>query len=306
MTVSESECSDKIKEVLGRIENGFIPISLLGRGSLGVVYECEGKDNIHYAIKLIEESPMTDPAVPETIIEAARATMNIPESVHVVRVFSAGRQDSFYYIVMGMMKGGTLENIVTDPTFNFETKLRIAAEIAETLDQIHKQGIIHGDLKPANVLMTADNKTYLNDFYMASAREQTEMPLMPLGTPYYMSPEQARGAMITPASDIYSCGVMIYELLTGRMPYPSAQTSVHRMIHMITDSELIPPGKVCKDITYKLEAILLKMLAKSPEQRYRNMGMAAKDFFAYLDGKPLSVSHKQTLLEKFSDLLGFS
>ena len=299
MTVIGSEYPDKITEVLSRIENGFTPLSLLGCGSLGVVYECAGSDNLHYAVKLIEESPMTDPAVPETIIEAARATMDIPDSVRVVRVFSSGRQASFCYIVMEMMDGGTLEKIVADLTFNFEMKLQIAVEIAETLDQIHKLGIIHGDLKPANVLMTADNKPYLNDFYMCSAREQIEMPLMPLGTPYYMSPEQARGAMITPVSDIYSYGVMIYELLTGEMPYASGEGNVHRMLHMINDAKLIPPGKVCNNMTYKLEAILLKMLAKLPDQRYRNMGMVAKDLSAYLDGNPISVPHKQTLQGKF-------
>lgn len=288
------------KEVLKEIEEGYSFVKLLGQGSVGTVYECKNHEGKHIAVKLMETNPMMDTSVFENIVVAALATQKIPESVNVVKVLSAGEKGTIYYIVMEMMEGGTLQQVVESESVSFEKKLQISGEIANTLSEIHKRGIVHGDLKPENVLMSAKNKPYLNDFYLFPNRGAGTMPSMPLGTPYYMSPEQAKGALITTASDVYSFGIMTYELLTGKMPYLLEPGNIHGMVQEIIEGKLNPPSNSNPQVDNKLEAVILKLLEKNPSNRYHQMNVAAEDLFACLKNKTISIPYKLTLMEQIS------
>jgi serine/threonine protein kinase len=288
------------KEVLKEIEDGYSFVKLLGQGSVGTVYECKNHQGKHIAVKLMETNPMMDSEVFESIVVAALATQKIPESVNVVKVLSAGRKGPIYYIVMEMMEGGTLEQVVESESISFERKLQISGEIAHTLSEIHKRGIVHGDLKPENVLMSAKNRPYLNDFYLFPSRGASSMPSMPLGTPYYMSPEQAKGTLITTASDVYSFGIMIYELLTGKMPYLLEPDNIQGMVQEIIKGNLNPPSNSNPKVDNKLEAVILKLLEKNSSNRYHQMNIVAEDLFACLNKKTISIPYKLTLREQIS------
>jgi len=293
---------EKAQATLKQIGEGFEFVKLLGEGSVGIVYQCKNPEGKHVAVKVMESNPMMDPAVFESILEAALATQKIPENVHVVRVIGGGKKGPIYYIVMEMMDGGTMEKLVEDPSLSFERKLQISAEIAHTLAEIHKRGIVHGDLKPANVLMSSTNKPYLNDFYLFPSRGAGAMPSMPLGTPYYMSPEQAKGVLITTASDVYSFGIMIYELLTGEMPYLLEPENIQGMVQEIMEGNINPPSKANPKINNKLEAVILKLLEKNPSKRYQQMNDVSKDLFACLNDKPISIPYNLTFMEKLSSI----
>ncbi len=284
--------------ILKTVEDGYKLLKLLGMGSVGTVFECLNSKGKHVAVKLMESNPMMDSAVFESIIQAAMATTKIQEHVNVVRVLSTGKQNSAYYIVMEMMKGGTLEKIVEDPSVSLSDKIQIAGEIAQTLAGIHKRGIVHGDLKPANVLLSANNKPYLNDFYLFPTRGAGTMPSMPLGTPYYMSPEQAKGTLITTTSDIYSFGIMIYELFTGQMPYILKPDNIQGMVQEIKEGLINPPRKANPKISRKIEAVILKLLEKKQGNRYQNMTVVAEDLFACISSTPISIPYKKTFFEQ--------
>lgn len=290
------------KEILKGIEEGYDFVKLLGQGSVGTVYECKNHEGKHVAVKLMEANPMMDNSVFENIVIAAIATQKIPETVNVVRVLSAGQEGPVYFIVMEMMEGGTLEGVVEDQSISFNRKLQISGEMAHILSEIHKRGIVHGDLKPANVLMSSQNKPYLNDFYLFPNRGAGTMPSMPLGTPYYMSPEQAKGTLITTASDVYSFGIMVYELLTGEMPYILEPDNIQGMVQEIMDGNLNLPSKANSQIDNKLEAVILKLLEKKPSNRYHQMNVVAKDLFACLNKKPISIPYNLTFFEKITSL----
>jgi serine/threonine-protein kinase len=302
----DKNISEQTSAVLAKIENGYTPLRFLGQGSVGTVYECVDSDGRHVAVKLMESNPMVDISIFEGIIHAALATQEIPENINVVDVLTAGKEGSDYYIIMEMMPGGTLETMVMDSSLSFSAKLESAAKIAEIIAGIHGRGIVHGDLKPENILLNAEKEPYLNDFYLYTAGESGEMPIMPFGTPYYMSPEQAKGALITPESDIYSFGVLIYELLTARMPYYSKPDNIQEMVTEIADGKIYPPSKANSKINSRLNAVILKLLEKDADNRYRNMNRAAGDLRACIDQKPISIPYNESLLEKIRSFLHLS
>jgi len=200
------------------------------------------------------------------------------------------------------MEGGTLEKVVEDPEVSLDRKLQISSEIAHTLSEIHKRGIVHGDLKPANVLMSPENKPYLNDFYLFPSRGAGTMPSMPLGTPYYMSPEQAKGSLITTASDVYSFGIMVYELLTRKMPYIIQPDNIQGMVQEITKGNIRPPSEANPEIDNKLEAVIMKLMEKNPAKRYSQMNAVAEDITACRNNKPISIPFKLSFWEKLTSI----
>lgn len=290
---------EKIAAALKEIDPGLKLIRLVGRGSVGSVYECSDSSGTHIAVKLMEISPMIDPPVFAGIIQAAQATRSMAENVNVVQVFSAGKTEKFYYIIMEMINGGTLETMVNDTTIPLTNKLIIAEKIAEILAAIHSKGIVHKDLKPSNVLIDAQHTPFLNDFYLFHSQSGRNLKAMPHGTPYYMSPEQTKGQIVTVLTDFYSFGVLLYELFTGTMPYKEKPTNIPDMINVVNDGTIIPPAKKNRKINSKLEAVILKLLQKDPKERYQKMSVVAADLKACREGTPISIPYNNSLLSRF-------
>jgi serine/threonine protein kinase len=286
----------KIEKLLLSIEDGFTLIRVIGQGTVGTVCECRDSKGRSIAVKLMEMTPMSTPAVFEGIIKAALATKPLIDEANVVRVFSAGRlPPNIYYIVMEMMRGGTLEEHTAKIELTLTHKLDLAAKIADSLFAIHFKGIIHGDLKPSNILLSDDGEPYLNDFYLyAHDSFSTPTSYMSIGTPFYMSPEQASGALVTPKTDIYSFGVMFYELVTGRMPYASGMDSIGKLIEEIANGKIVPPPKKICRFSAKCNAIILKLLEKDPYLRYCDMSVAASDIRGCRDNSEISIPYKKS------------
>jgi len=290
--------NQKIIEALASLGSGFKLIRLVGRGSIGSVYECATSSGEYVAIKLMEITPMMDPLVFEGIIKVALETRSIAENVNVVKVINAGKTDRFYFIVMEMINGGTLEKIVGNNSISFEEKLRIAIEIAKILQAIHAKGIVHKDLKPSNLLIDENNTPFLTDFYLFPPQVAKKFSSMPHGTPYYMSPEQTSGHLVAALTDVYSFGVLFYELLTGVMPYVDTPKNIADTITVVQEGQIIRPSKKNKKINKKLEAVMLKLLERDPKQRYQKMKTVADDIIACLNKQDISIPYKTSLIGK--------
>lgn len=291
----------KILERLASIEKGFELVRVIGQGTVGTVCECHDSEGRTVAVKLMELTPMGTPAVFEGIIKAALATKPLADEANVVRVFSTGKvPPTTYYIVMEMMAGGTLENYTARIQLSLKHKLDMAAKIADSLYAIHFKGLIHGDLKPSNILLSAEGEPYLNDFYLYS-HDTSAMPTpyMSIGTPFYMSPEQASGALVTPKTDIYSFGVMLYEFVTEKMPYASGMDSIGSLIEEITNGEIVPPSKKTRGLSPKCDAVMIKLLEKDPDLRYRDMALVAADIRGCRDDSDISVTYKKSFWSRF-------
>ena len=280
--------SPDINIVLCSVGEGYESVGEIGRGSVGVVYACSplGGETLtgKVAIKLMSPSPMIDIDVFDGIIDAALATRKLTDSVAVVPVLEVGKTPDarHYYIVMKLMDE-TMERLIGDGPLSFEEKCVFAAEIAKALDGIHSNGIVHGDLKPPNVLL-ADRKPFLNDFYLAPWR-MGGAAASTRGTPYYMSPEQAMGRPVTPSSDIYSLGVLLYELFTGAMPYKTEPKNLSEMIDAVVEGDMSPPSSNLKGGDRRLDGVIMELLGKDPADRPPKASMIAKSLMEIAAGK---------------------
>jgi len=256
-------------DIVRSIGDGYELCDEIGHGGIGVVYSCRPSNGAgcDVAIKIMTPSPMIDSAIFDGIVEAALATRALAGKVAVVPVFMAGKTETgHYHITMKLMEGGTMERFIGNGNLDFQGKLLLAAGIARALDGIHAAGIAHGDLKPQNVLLSKDGRPFLNDFYLVP-RFGAGAEISSMGTPYYMSPEQAAGRPVNPASDMYSFGVLLYELVTGKMPYAEKPENLSEMKEMIESGETIPLGKPRAGTAPGLEKLVSTLLSGNPDDR---------------------------------------
>jgi len=213
---------------------------------------------------------------------------------HIVSILGFGQEDGFTYIILPYLAGGTLAALAGDGTDGSEAKrlplvqcANAANQIADALDYAHSKGVVHRDVKPANVLLDDAGNIYLGDFSIAHLVEETRTRLTTtggvLGTPAYMAPEQFTGGTITPAVDIYSMGVLMYQLVTGRIPF-QADT----LIELLRQQALDPPPAprlARSDLPVPAEAALLKALAKQPKNRFASASAFARAFAEGIEGR---------------------
>ncbi len=257
-------------------------LEVLGDGGMARVYLAH--DNVlerDVALKVLREHYADDEAFVERFRREARsaAALNHPG---IVQVYDQGRaqeeEDGTYYIAMEYVPGGTLkERIVREGPLDHRVAAGVALCIAEALNAAHEHGIVHRDIKPHNVLLSASGEAKVADFGIAraaSSKTVTETNLI-LGTSAYMSPEQVRGERVGPASDLYSLGVVLYEMLTGEQPYRAEDPIATAMKHL---EEPIPhPRKLNPAVSEGLDAVVVKLLAKNPEERYASAAVLAED-----------------------------
>lgn len=262
-------------------------LEVLGDGGMARVYLAH--DNIldrDVALKVLREQYADDESFVERFRREAKsaASLNHPS---IVQVYDQGRaqEDGTYYIAMEYVPGGTLkERIQREGLLDHREAARIAARVAEALQTAHARGIVHRDIKPQNVLLTASDEAKVADFGIAraaSSKTMTETNLV-LGTSAYMSPEQVRGERVGPASDLYSLGVVLYEALTGEQPYRADDPIATAMKHL--DEPPPHPGVANPAIPEGLDALVVKLLAKSPEERYASAAALAEDLRRVRDG----------------------
>lgn len=295
-----------IDPLIGKKLGDYLIEGLLGAGGMARVYRgYDEKLDRYAAIKVIEPNLMAtdyDDEYRERFLREARsiARLNHP---NVVGVYQFNQVDNLYYIAMAFVEGTDLRQILKEQAkkeqlLSREQILRIVRDMADALDYVHKQGIIHRDVKPSNIIITPEGKAVLTDFGLAlNALEGTIGNTF--GSVHYIAPEQAvSSAQAVPQSDLYSLGVVLYELLTGRVPFDDASAMSVALKH-ISDPPP-PPSDLNPNITPDIEQVIIRALDKDPKKRYETgheLVAALEAAFALSPGEiPTRVSTATTKL----------
>jgi len=255
--------------MIGRTVSHYRILAVLGQGGMGTVYRAEDLDlSRPVAIKFLPVSAETRTRARERFIQEARAasTLDHPHIgvVHEITTSDDGRD----CIVMACYEGGTLQQRIAKGTLTPAAAVEIALQIASGLSAAHKGGIIHRDLKPANILFDTEGRAKIVDFGLAKQIDATRLTQsgQALGTAAYMSPEQALGREVDQRSDIFTLGILIYEMVTGHLPFKGENPS--SLLYQIVHGQPEPLPVLDSPVRKRLEPILQKALAKSPKERF--------------------------------------
>ena len=232
----------------------------LGRGGMGAVYRAT--DQVlarNVAIKILKEPGGAE--VGKRIRLEAQILARLLHD-NVVRIYDFGESEDIYFLVMEEVDGTSFSKRWR--VLPLAERLRIIAQVSEALNYAHHQGVIHRDVKPANVLLTASDQAKLSDFGLSMLAEAKEESGVVRGTPHYMSPEQSRGKRLDHRTDLYSIGVMLYECATGAPPFLGKTMAV---LAQHINAPVPPPRVKNPEISTKLEALILRLLSKNPEER---------------------------------------
>src|ERR1700756_5393280 len=276
-------------------------ISELGRGAMGVVYKAVdpaiGRTVAVKTIKLSEEGTgLTRPELLNRFQTEARAA-GLLTHPNIVVVFDAGEEDGLYYITMELVEGKSLQALLDDGhAFPLPRVLRIMEQALSALQFAHERNVVHRDIKPANIMLTADDTVKITDFGTAKILQfgTVQQTAHVMGTPSYMSPEQVKGRVVDGRSDIFSLGVMLYEMVTGEKPFPGQ--NITTVIYKIVNEEPVPPRTIDPSIHSGLSAVVMKALAKEPVERYQTCKEMLEDLRNYRSIAPAAGNPQSTMV----------
>ncbi len=264
---------DKIQFVPGETFAGrYQIIEEIGRGGMGRVYKAEDRElDIVVALKIIRPKYSSRPRFIEWFKKETLTARSISHE-NVIRIYDMGTADDVKYISMEYIKGQNLRDLIrASGTLTLEKSVDITCQIGYALNAAHKHGIVHRDLKPSNIMIDNNGKVYVMDFGLARAihRSESKESKGVAGTPAYMSPEQARAGGIDQRSDIYSLGLIIYEMLTGERVFHAENTTgyIYKQIH----EDPAPPSKLRPLVPAYMDKIVQKCLEKEKEKRFQKV-----------------------------------
>lgn len=259
---------------------GYRIVRPLGRGGMASVYlAIQESVEREVALKVMSPVLLVDPSFSERFLREAKIAANLHHR-HIVAVHDVGAHGDYHYIAMEYLAAGAFgrKGNACEP----DVALRIVKEIASALDYAHSKGYIHRDVKPDNILFREDGSAVLTDFGIARATDSaTQMTRTGsvIGTPHYMSPEQSRGNQVDRRADLYSLGIVFYELLKGRVPYEGEDSLSVGIKHITEPVPALPPP------LSPYQALIERLLAKSPDDRYQN-GAEVVEAIAALQTNP--------------------
>jgi serine/threonine-protein kinase len=260
--------------------------SVLGEGGMGCVYLARDAElDRPVAIKVLDERYARDPEFYERFLREARLAARLSHP-NVVRVYDTSPEGERPFIVMEYVDGWTLaEELRRQDRLAPAEAVGVVRQVCAGLQHAHEEGLVHRDVKPANLLLRRDGVVKIVDFGIARAAEATRLTEIGtiLGTAAYLAPEQAAGQEVTAAADVYSVGVVLYELLTGRTPY--AATSLPALVAAQQAGEVEPARALAPAVSPELEAVVLACLARDPAARPES----AAELSVLLDGTPRRV-----------------
>jgi serine/threonine-protein kinase len=267
----------------------------LARGGMAQVYLARDRMlDRPVAVKELVPEFAADPSFVERFRREAQAAANLAHP-NIVGVYDWGTQDGTYFIVMEYIDGPSLSQVIRrDGPLHPHRSAELTAEVAAALGFAHSRGVVHRDVKPGNVLLTGSGQAKVTDFGIARALSAPDDDLTQagsvMGTATYFSPEQAQGLPVDPRSDLYSLGVVFYEMVTGRTPF-TGDTPLAIAYKHVQDPPP-PPTTIIPDLPPGVEAIIMKLLRKRPEERYASAEELRADLRRYLQGEPTNAERE--------------
>ncbi len=250
----------------------------VGEGGMATVYRA--KDNVlkrYVAVKVLRDEFITDEEFIRRFNTEAQSAASLTHP-NIVSIFDVGHEENIYYIVMELVQGKTLKEIINeDGVLPWKWSINIAIQVASALETAHKNNIIHRDIKPHNIIITEDGIAKVTDFGIAKAVSNSTITAFgtTIGSVHYFSPEHARGGFTDAKSDIYSLGVVMYEMLTGRVPFDADTPVSIALKHM--QEKPTPPIKLNPSIPFAVNKIIMKAMEKDISLRYQNATELLKD-----------------------------
>jgi eukaryotic-like serine/threonine-protein kinase len=270
--------ADALPEKFGR----FRVIDELGRGAMGVVYRAE--DSALGRTVAIKTVALTGSSVERDTHEArflqeAKAAGSLSHPA-IITIYDVGREGDTAFIAMELLEGQDLRDLIGNVSLTPSQSVAIAASVAEALAFAHERGIVHRDIKPGNIMVLADRRVKIMDFGIAHMHEpsvKTQTGVL-LGSPQYMSPEQIVGQSIDHRADIFSLGLVLYEMLTGSRPFQGED--IPDLMFKVANMPATPPSHVAPDLPPVIDYIIARALKKKAEERYATASEFAKDLRA--------------------------
>jgi eukaryotic-like serine/threonine-protein kinase len=277
----------------GRRIGPYLLVEEIGAGGMGTVYRALREDENfkqEVAVKLMRASLEIRPEAVRRFLEERQILAGLAHP-NIARLLDGGHtSEGAPYIVMEYVAGTPITDYCARNGLDLQARLRLFLQLATGVEFAHQHLVIHRDIKPANVLVTGEGVPKLLDFGIAKLLDpeavRADTTLRPL-TPDYASPEQIRGMTMSTASDVYSLGVLLYELVAGSRPYKLADTPLDQAILTICVKDPAPPSTVSQDVHEDLDAIVMKALRKEPESRYASVREFAEDIDRYLEFRPV-------------------
>ena len=264
----------------------------LGRGGMAKVYR--GQDTVlgrTVAIKILAPQYAEDQGFVQRFRREAQAAARISNQT-IVSVFDTGSDDGVHFIVMEYVEGRTLADYLTGGgRIMPDRAIDIAIDVARALEAAHAQGVIHRDIKPGNIMLDGQGDVKVTDFGIArvtATAETVAQTAAVLGTASYLSPEQAQGQPVDIRSDIYSLGCVLFEMVTGRPPFPGDSPVAVASKHVL--EQPTPPSQINQDVSPDLDAVILRALAKNPANRYQSATEMREDLERVKRGQPVEAT----------------
>ena len=262
------------KLLVGRYEL----VEKIGEGGMAVVYKAKDRLlNRFVAVKILRPECTKDAQFVDSFRAESQAAAGL-QHPNIISVYDVGREGNIHFIVMELIEGKSLSEIIKEEApMDYREVVRITKQVASALSVAHKHNIIHRDIKPHNIMMTTDGMAKLGDFGIAKALSDSTMEETSkiIGSVHYISPEQARGAYVDERSDIYSLGIVMYEMLTGRVPFDGDSPVQVALMHI--NDDITPPSELVPGIPPQLEKVVMKATNKFQTNRYASADEMLKD-----------------------------
>ena len=297
-------------DLSGRAVRGFELSERLGAGGFGVVYRASQTTvEREVAIKLILPQYADQPDFIRRFETEAQLVARL-EHPHIVPLYDYWREPGAAYLVMRLLRGGNLDDLLAAGPLTADVLLPLLAQVGAALHTAHRAGVVHRDIKPANILLDDDRNAYLADFGIAKniiGREAERGAVV--GSPAYFSPEQIQAEPVKQQSDIYSLGIMLFELLTGQKPFPGPSPIAYIQQHLA--DKLPPLASCCPELPAGLDAVLARATAKQPADRYPDVPALLTDFQQALTNvadalHPLPTAGSTDLVNPYKGLRAFT